>query len=80
MSHKGVLEASGSFSASPRISRIVGKAESLRDGYLDALAALRENLSVTARRLGWSFTWHRTDHSPHLALRALYEVMAGNLV
>jgi len=60
--------------------RIVGKAESLREGYLAALAALRENLSVTARRLGWTFTWHRTDHSPHLALRALYEVMAGNPV
>ena len=60
--------------------RLVGKAESLREGYLAALAALRERLSVTARRLGWTFTWHRTDHSPHLALRALYEVMAGERV
>ena len=57
--------------------RIVGKAESLRDGYLAALAALRDNLTITARRLGWTFSSHRTDHSPHLALRALYEVMTG---
>lgn len=60
--------------------RLVGKAESLREGYLAALAALREQLSLTARRLGWTFSWHRTDHSPHLALRALYEVMAGETV
>jgi uncharacterized protein (DUF58 family) len=60
--------------------RLVGKAESLREGYLAALAALRERLSVTARRLGWTFSSHRTDHSPHLALRALYEVMAGESV
>ncbi|HKJ74444.1 MAG TPA: DUF58 domain-containing protein [Alphaproteobacteria bacterium] len=59
--------------------RIVGKAESLREGYLDALSALRDNLSLTARRLAWTFSWHRTDHSPHLALRALYEVMAGDV-
>jgi uncharacterized protein (DUF58 family) len=57
--------------------RLVGKAESLRDGYITALAALRERLSVTARRVGWTFATHRTDNPPHLALRALFEVLAG---
>jgi uncharacterized protein (DUF58 family) len=60
--------------------RLVGKAESLRDGYIAALNALCERLSLTARRIGWTFARHRTDHPPHLALRALYEVIAGETV
>jgi uncharacterized protein (DUF58 family) len=60
--------------------RLVGKAESLREGYLHALTALRERLSLTARRIGWTFACHRTDHPPHLALRALFEVLAGETV
>ena len=40
---------------------MVGRAESYRDDYGRALAALRDHLRETCRRLDWTFIIHRTD-------------------
>jgi uncharacterized protein (DUF58 family) len=50
----------------------VGRAESLRDDYRARLAALRESLADLTRRIGWTLTLHRTDHTPQQGLLPLY--------
>jgi len=52
---------------------VVGRAEQYREDYRARLAALRERLSLTCRRLDWTFLVHRTDRpatEPLLALHA----------
>lgn len=49
----------------------LGEAKSLRATYLDALAAHRQALADTCRRLGWSFGVHRTDRPASEALLRL---------
>ena len=48
------------------------RAEDLRSAYQSRLQALRDELSMQARRLGWTFQVHRTDQPPQAALLALY--------
>jgi uncharacterized protein (DUF58 family) len=52
---------------------VVGRAEQYRTDYQARLAALRERLALTCRRLDWTFLVHRTDRpatEPLLALHA----------
>jgi uncharacterized protein (DUF58 family) len=56
---------------------LFGRAQNVRDAYRQRLQAHVESLGQTARRLGWSFTRHRTDHSPATALIALYSALGG---
>ncbi len=56
----------------------VGRAESLRDDYRKRLTEHNDRLRELARRLGWSFTTHHTDQSPHTVLLALNGLMSGH--
>ncbi len=56
---------------------IVGRAEGVREAYRARFTAHVEAVGQLARRLGWSFTRHRTDRSPQTALIALYSAIGG---
>jgi uncharacterized protein (DUF58 family) len=56
----------------------VGRAETLRQAYLDRLAARRGALQALARAVGWTAAFHRTDRPPQTALLALYAALSGN--
>ncbi|MEK9662065.1 MAG: DUF58 domain-containing protein [Alphaproteobacteria bacterium] len=58
---------------------LVGRSESLRDGYLGRLDAHQETLRDLCRRLGWTFSVHHTDHPPQSALLALYMALSGQV-
>jgi uncharacterized protein (DUF58 family) len=58
-------------------SEIVGRAETIRDAYRARFRAHAQTLAELARRLGWTYLAHRTDHSPQLALVALYMNLGG---
>ena len=50
-------------------------AAGLRAAYRQRLAERRDWLAGQARRAGWHFGHHRTDHSPAVALGWLYQVL-----
>jgi uncharacterized protein (DUF58 family) len=56
---------------------LVGRAESLRDNYLERLNRHQASLAQLARLTGWSFAVHRTDRAAEPALLALYSVMTN---
>lgn len=56
----------------------IGRVEELREAYQQKISDHRADLSALARRLGWSFTVHHTDASPHQALLGLYGHMSGD--
>jgi len=56
---------------------LVGRAELLRSDYTRRLAAHQERLGAEARRLGWTFSVHRTDHVPGTALLALHAAISA---
>ena len=58
---------------------LVGRSESLRDGYLGRLDAHQETLRDLCRRLGWTFAVHATDHPPQTALLALYMALSAQV-
>jgi uncharacterized protein (DUF58 family) len=60
-----------------RDTTILGRAETVRTSYRARYAAHSEAIGQFARRLGWSFIRHRTDHSPGTALIALYGAIGG---
>ncbi len=62
---------------SGNVSEVFGRAESVREAYRAKFAAHREALRELARRLGWTYLAHRTDHSPQMALVALYMNLGG---
>ena len=51
---------------------VAGRAETLKQDYIAALARHRDGLRQLARQLGWTFAVHHTDQSPHPLLVALY--------
>ncbi len=51
---------------------IAGRAETLREDYIAAMARQRDGLRQLCRQLGWTFAVHHTDQSPHPLLMALY--------
>jgi uncharacterized protein (DUF58 family) len=55
---------------------LVGRAESLREGYLERLDELQEALATFARRADWTYTVHTTDAAPEPALLGLYVNMS----
>jgi len=57
---------------------LAGKAESLRQPYGERLARHRDELRDLSRRLGWTFSLHRTDMAPAAALLHLHQLIAGN--
>jgi uncharacterized protein (DUF58 family) len=59
---------------------VIGRVEGLRAEYRQHMTARTDALVAIARRLGWSFSRHRTDRPPQTALLALYRAIGGNLV
>ena len=55
-----------------------GKTETLRGAYAERLQAHRAELRELCRRIGWSFTIHRTDQSVAALLMALHGLIAGD--
>jgi uncharacterized protein (DUF58 family) len=53
------------------------KAETLRGAYAEKLEAHRARLRDLCRRIGWSFTIHRTDQPPMLPLLTLHALISG---
>lgn len=51
------------------------KARSLRDAYLERLAARKDRLAQLARRTGWRYTCHHTDTPAISALLWLYQAL-----
>ncbi|MGH6878122.1 MAG: DUF58 domain-containing protein [Rhizomicrobium sp.] len=60
-----------------RENEIFGRAESVREDYRRRFRAQADSVSELARRLGWSYLAHRTDHRPEMALIALYANLGG---
>lgn len=58
---------------------LLGRAEQLRDKYLETFAAHEDALAQTARRLGWTLITHTTDQPATQALSALYLALAGDI-
>ncbi|EME68893.1 hypothetical protein H261_15969, partial [Paramagnetospirillum caucaseum] len=56
-----------------------GRAEDLRGGYQERLAARRDGLAELARAWGWSFATHRTDRPAAPCLLALAQAVGGEL-
>jgi uncharacterized protein (DUF58 family) len=55
------------------------KTETLREAYAAKLAEHRAGLSELCRRIGWSFTVHRTDESPTRLLMILHALISGEV-
>ncbi len=53
----------------------VGRAQSLQREYQARISARREALALLCRRFNWTFSAHRTDRPPQLALLALYTAL-----
>jgi uncharacterized protein (DUF58 family) len=60
-----------------RDTAVLGRAETVRANYRKRYDAHSEAVGQFARRVGWSFLRHRTDHSPATALIALYGAIGG---
>ncbi|MCB1501333.1 MAG: DUF58 domain-containing protein [Bauldia sp.] len=58
------------------VRHVVGRAEQYRGDYQARLAALRERLMLTCRRLDWTFLIHRTDRPASEVLLALHARLA----
>ncbi len=55
---------------------LVGRAQGLRQSYLDRLQEHQDRLHDLASVAGWSMATHHTDHPPQPALLALYVALA----
>jgi len=55
---------------------IVSRVENIREAYAGRFQDHREGLQAIARAVGWTFSTHRTDRPPHLALLALHAALA----
>lgn len=53
------------------------KTETLREAYVEKLAAHRAQLKELCHRIGWSFVIHRTDEPPTATLLALHALISG---
>ncbi len=58
---------------------LLGRAEKMRDQYLEKFKAHEDNLAQTARRLGWTLITHTTDQPATQALSAMYQSLAGDI-
>jgi uncharacterized protein (DUF58 family) len=55
---------------------VIGRVENIREAYAGRFRQHREGLQAIARSVGWTFSSHRTDRPPHLALLALHAALA----
>lgn len=55
----------------------MGRAEAVREEYQAAYLARRENVAAAMRRLGWSYTTHRTNRPASEALISLHMYLSG---
>jgi uncharacterized protein (DUF58 family) len=55
------------------------KTETLRGAYIERLAAHRDALRDLSRRIGWTFTIHRTEEPPARLLMMLHALISGDL-
>ena len=60
-----------------RDTAVLGRAETVKANYRKRYDAHSDAVGQFARRVGWSFLRHRTDHSPATALIALYGAIGG---
>ena len=51
--------------------RLIGRAESIRDGYLDKFAQRRQDMTDLAAEIGWRFVSHVTSEAPRTPLGKL---------
>ena len=58
---------------------LVGRAESVRDGYRDAIAAHQRGLEALARQTGWTLAIHRTDRPAETPLLTLFLALSQSL-
>jgi len=58
---------------------LLGRAEKMRDQYLEKFQAHEDALAQTARRLGWTLITHTTDQPATQALSAMYLSLAGDI-
>lgn len=56
---------------------LAGKTENLREAYQEKFQEQRAMVRDLARRLGWSFTVHRTDAPPLTLMLALHALIGG---
>jgi uncharacterized protein (DUF58 family) len=57
-------------------SWLISRVGPIRPAYAERLQIHREGLQTIAQSAGWSYLYHRTDHSPESALLALYAALA----
>jgi uncharacterized protein (DUF58 family) len=55
---------------------LVGRVETIRDAYAARFREHRAALQVMTQAVGWSFSTHRTDRPPYLALLALHAALS----
>jgi uncharacterized protein (DUF58 family) len=55
---------------------LIGRVETIRDAYAGRFCEHRAALRAMTQAVGWSFSTHRTDRPPHLALLALHAALA----
>lgn len=58
---------------------LVGRAEALRDAYLERLEGLQSELATFARRANWTYASHHTDAPPEPAMLSLFTNMSEAL-
>lgn len=59
-----------------RDALLVGRVENIRDAYAGRFREHRAALQAMTQAVGWSFSAHRTDRPPYLALLALHAALA----
>ena len=57
---------------------VISRVETLRQDYIERYRRHREGLAAIARAVGWSLSFHRTDHPPQLALLALHAALTAD--
>jgi len=60
------------------VRMVARRAETMREGYRNRLASLRDSLSQATRRQNWTFACHRTDRPPQGALLAAYAALTAH--
>ena len=58
---------------------LIGRAESVREGYREAMAAHQRGLEALARQTGWTLATHRTDRPAETPLLALFLALSQSL-
>lgn len=60
-----------------RAQALIGRAETVREDYLERMAAHDGALAEAARAWGWRYIVHRTDRPAQTALLALHQALGG---